>query len=85
MTTSVTQYAAALGGDLGQKASAASAASTAATALASEATTRLSSVEGVNLDEELVNLTTYQQAYNASARLVQASQNMINTLLDVVP
>jgi flagellar hook-associated protein 1 FlgK len=84
MTTSVAQYAAALGGDLGQKASAATAAGAAATALAGEATTRLSSVEGVNLDEELVNLTTYQQAYNASARLVQASQNMINTLLDVV-
>jgi len=85
MTTSVAQYAAQLGGSLGQQASAADAANTAATSLQTEAQTRLQSVEGVNLDEELVNLTTYQQAYNASARLVQASQNMINTLLDVVP
>jgi flagellar hook-associated protein FlgK len=31
-----------------------------------------------------VNLTTYQQAYNASARLVTASQDMFNTLLNMV-
>jgi flagellar hook-associated protein 1 FlgK len=85
MTTSVSQYAANLAGALGQQASAADSANTAATAVQSEAQTRLQSVEGVNLDEELVNLTTYQQAYNASARLIQASQNMVNTLLDVVP
>jgi flagellar hook-associated protein 1 len=84
-TTSVTQYAANLGGALGQQASAADSANTAATSVQTEAQTRLQSVEGVNLDEELVNLTTYQQAYNASARLVQASKDMINTLLDIVP
>ena len=80
MTTSVAQYAANLAGAIGQQASAADSANTAATAVQTEAQTRLQSVEGVNLDEELVNLTTYQQAYNASARLIQASQNMINTL-----
>ncbi len=84
-TTSVAQYAANIAGAIGQQASAADSANTAATAVQTEAQTRLQSVEGVNLDEELVNLTTYQQAYNASARLIQASQNMINTLLDVVP
>ena len=85
MATTVNQYAAILGGDLGQRASAADSANTAAASVQTEAQTRLSSVEGVNLDEELVNLTTFQQAYNASARLVQASQAMINTLLDIVP
>jgi flagellar hook-associated protein 1 FlgK len=84
MVTSVSQYAANLAGALGQQASAADSADKAAAAVQTEATTRLQSVEGVNLDQELVNLTTYQQAYNASARLIQASQNMINTLLDVV-
>jgi flagellar hook-associated protein 1 FlgK len=85
MTTTVSQYAANLGGDLGQRANAAASADTAATSLKSEAQTRLQSVEGVNLDEELVNLSTYQQAYSASARLIQASQNMIQTLLNMVP
>jgi len=83
--TSVNQYAAQLGGDLGQRASAAATAKTSASAVQTEAQTRLQSVEGVNLDEELVNLTTFQQAYNASARLIQASKDMINTLLDTVP
>jgi len=85
MTTTVAQYAANLAGALGQQSSAADSADTAATAVQTEAQTRLQSVEGVNLDQELVNLTTYQQAYNASARLVQASQNMISTLLDIIP
>ena len=85
MTASVTQYAANLGGDLGQRASAADTANSSASSVQTEAQTRLQSVEGVNLDEELVNLTTFQQAYNASARLVQASKAMIDTLLDIVP
>jgi flagellar hook-associated protein 1 FlgK len=85
MTTTIAQYAANLAGALGQQASAADSADTAAAAVQTEAQTRLQSVEGVNLDQELVDLTTYQQAYNASARLVQASQNMISTLLDIIP
>jgi flagellar hook-associated protein 1 len=83
--TSVSQYAANMAGAIGQQASAATSAATAATSVQTEAQTRLQSVEGVNLDEELVNLTTYQQAYNASSRLIQASKDMINTLLDMVP
>ena len=85
MTTTVAQYAANLAGALGQQTSAADSADTTAAAVQTEAQTRLQSVEGVNLDQELVNLTTFQQAYNASARLVQASQNMITTLLDIIP
>jgi len=84
-TTSVTQYGAQLAGDIGQQASAADEAGKAAAAVQTQAQTRLQSVEGVNLDEELVNLTTYQQAYSASARLIQASQAMINTLLNMIP
>ncbi|MGH6958186.1 MAG: flagellar hook-associated protein FlgK [Caulobacteraceae bacterium] len=85
MTTSITQYAANLAGAIGQQSKAADTADTAAAALQTETQTRLQSVEGVNLDEELVNLTTYQQAYNASARLIQANQNMIQSLLNMVP
>jgi flagellar hook-associated protein 1 FlgK len=83
-TTTITQYAANLGGDLGQLASAVQSASTAAASLQTTTQTQLQSVEGVNLDQELVNLTTYQQAYSASARLIQASKDMIDTLLDMI-
>ena len=84
MKTTVSQYAAQLGGDLGQRASTADNANTAATAIQTEAGTRLSSATGVNLDQELVNLTTYQQAYAASAQLINASKSMYNSLLSMM-
>src|SRR5579864_4049443 len=84
ITTSVAQYAAILAGSLGQQSSSADAAAKAATSLQTEAKSRLQSVEGVNLDEELVNLTTYQQAYNASARLVQAGKDMLSILIGII-
>jgi flagellar hook-associated protein 1 FlgK len=49
-----------------------------------EATTRRSAVESVNLDEELSNMMVYQQAYNASARLITVVQQMYDALLDAV-
>ena len=83
-STTVNQYGAQLAGALGNQAAAAAQASTNAQAVQTEANARLQSVEGVNLDQELVNLTTYQQAYNASARLVTASQDMFTALLNMV-
>jgi flagellar hook-associated protein 1 len=82
-TSSATQYGAQLGGSIGDQASAASTANTEATAVQSEANSQLQSVEGVNLDQELVKLTTYQQAYSASARLVTATQDMFTALLNM--
>ena len=41
------------------------------TTLLERSSESLSKSTGVNLDEELVNLTTYQQAYSASGRLIQ--------------
>ncbi|MFI4934494.1 MAG: flagellar hook-associated protein FlgK [Caulobacterales bacterium] len=85
ISTSVTRYASQLAGALGEKASAAADANTSAKAVQTEANTRLQSVEGVNIDQELVTLTTYQQAYSASARLLQAAKDMMDTLLGIVP
>ena len=53
-------------------------------AIKTEADSRLSSYEGVNMDEELVNLTKYQQAFNASARMITAASQMYDTLLAMV-
>ena len=55
----------------------------AAESVLTEADTRRQSVEGVNLDEELINMTTYQQAFNASARVIQASKDLFDTLLNM--
>jgi flagellar hook-associated protein 1 FlgK len=38
-------------------------------------------VSGVNLDEEAANLIMYQQAYNASAQIIQISRSLFDTLL----
>ncbi|MCP8687552.1 flagellar hook-associated protein FlgK [Marinobacterium sedimentorum] len=43
-----------------------------------------SSLTGVNLDEEAARLVQFQQAYQASARLIAASQTIFDSLLAVV-
>jgi flagellar hook-associated protein 1 FlgK len=80
---SVSDYAAELSGMIGTKAGNADNAQKSAAAMSTQADTQRSSVEGVNLDEELVNLTTYQQSYNACSRLVQASSDMFKVLLQM--
>jgi flagellar hook-associated protein 1 FlgK len=80
-TSTLNNYAAQVAGSIANTSSEASSAASTASSLATEAQSRLSGAEGVNLDSELVSLTTYQQAYNASARLIQASSDLFNTLL----
>ena len=38
---------------------------------------------GVSLDEELMHLTTYQQAYAAGARLLTVVNQLYDTLLQI--
>jgi flagellar hook-associated protein 1 FlgK len=38
-------------------------------------------VSGVNLDEEAAKLLQYQQAYQASAKMIQIAQNIFDTLI----
>ena len=83
-TSTLSNYSAALSARIGAAASNADTNQTNATAAATEAQSRRSGVEGVNLDQELVSLTTYQQAYNASARLLTAAKDMYDTLLALV-
>ena len=83
LTSTLSQYGAQLSGAVAQAATTAANNSTNAQAVSNEADSRRSSVEGVNLDEELTNLTTYQQSYNASARLIQAVSNLFQILLQL--
>jgi flagellar hook-associated protein 1 FlgK len=82
--TSVSAYGSELAGQVGAMASNASDHADAANALLSQATAQRSARQGVNLDTELVNLTTFQQSYNASARLIQAAKDMYDTLLQMI-
>ncbi len=81
---SIASFAAQIAGLIGLKASNASTAQATADATAKQAAAQFSSVTGVSLDQELVNLTTYQQAYSASSRLIQAASTMYDTLLQMV-
>lgn len=81
---SLGEYAARLAGNVGNRAARAERAEAAALSVKSAADLKRSDVEGVNMDEELANMTLYQQAYNASARLIQAAKEMTDTLLSIV-
>jgi flagellar hook-associated protein 1 FlgK len=81
---SVSRYAGEFGGSIGREAASAETRAKSAEAVLKEANARRQSVEGVNLDEELVNLTTYQQAFNASARMIQAANDLFDILVQMV-
>ncbi len=55
----------------------------AANALLTQATSSAQSVSGVNLDEEATNLLRYQQAYQASSKIMQIAQTVFNSLLQL--
>ena len=84
MKTSLLRYAADFSGTIARKAAAAESRKDAAEAVAIEVDTQRQAEEGVNLDEELINLTTYQQAFNASARLIQATKDMFDVLTNMI-
>ena len=44
----------------------------------------LSEFAGVSLDEEAAHLLEFQQAYQASARLLQTARELFESLMDVV-
>jgi flagellar hook-associated protein 1 FlgK len=39
-------------------------------------------VKGVSIDEEVSNMIKYQQAFNASARVITAADEMINKVVN---
>jgi len=42
------------------------------------------SVSGVNLDEEMINLVKFQSAYDASAKMISATDELLQTVLNMV-
>lgn len=72
---------AALLGDVGSRTQTAQAAADVSARLQEEAVSRQQNVAGVDLDEEAANLLRFQQAYQAAARVIQASQSLFESLL----
>jgi flagellar hook-associated protein 1 FlgK len=82
--TSIMDYAARLAGHAGVRAEALDAARAAAESVRQEVRERRMSEEGVNLDEELVKMTTYQQAYAAASRMITAARDLYDIVLNMV-
>jgi flagellar hook-associated protein 1 FlgK len=40
------------------------------------------SISGVSLDEEMLNMVKYQQAYNAAARVMSVMNDLIDTVIN---
>ena len=68
---------------LGSQLQGANAAADTSAAVAGRAAADLSGEVGVNLDEEAARLIQYQQAYQASAKVLQAAQSLLDTILSL--
>jgi flagellar hook-associated protein 1 FlgK len=66
---------------IGSKANEVEAIGAAQQGLADHATTALQSLAGVNLDEEAANLLRYQQAYQASAKVLAIASTLFDAIL----
>lgn len=82
--TSISDYAARLAGHAGVRAEALEASKLAAQSVREEVRARRMGEEGVNLDEELIKMTTYQQAYAAASRMIQAARDLYDITLNMV-
>ena len=82
-TSSLSDYAATFYQNLATQSNAVTANQTTQDDRLTEAQSRLSSNSGVNLDEELTNLTSYQQAYSASARILTVVDQLYQALFQI--
>lgn len=82
-TTSLAVFASRLGGEAGRLAADAARAATGAAAVSNAANDRRAQMESVSLDDELIRMTTYQNAYAASARVIQAATEMLDILMAI--
>jgi flagellar hook-associated protein 1 FlgK len=82
-TTTAANYLSSMYQDVGTRQATADNNATSAQSKMTAVQAQMSSTDGVNLDEELSNMVTFQQAYNAGARLIQVVENLYDELLSV--
>jgi len=83
VNTTMGSYAGAILADMATQASITNKIKDDRVALSRDLTARLDGKTGVNLDEELADMVIYQNAYNASARLISTAREMFDTLLSI--
>jgi flagellar hook-associated protein 1 FlgK len=70
--------------DIGTQASNASDAQSTQTDLLNQAESLRTQVSGVSLDEQAAQLLQFQQAYQASSKMISVVNEMMQTLMDMV-
>lgn len=70
-------------GDVGFETAAANSALQAQNSLLNQLSADREAVSGVNLDEEMIDMTRYQQSYEAAARFLTVAQQMTDTLINL--
>ena len=75
---------AALIAQVGVRAQSAQYASSVSGAVATSLETQRTGVSGVNLDEEAAKLLQFQQAYQASAKMLQVAQGIFDSVVQAV-
>ncbi|MFZ4287604.1 flagellar hook-associated protein FlgK [Variovorax sp. HJSM1_2] len=70
--------------EIGVRTQSAQYAATVSQAIAANAASDKASVSGVNLDEEAAKLIQYQQAYQASSKMIQVAQTIFDSMLQSV-
>ncbi len=83
-TQSLLKAASSLVARVGQTASQTSLSLDAQASIQAQTIAEQQSVSGVNLDEEAANLLKYQQAYQASAHVIQVADELFQTLINAV-
>ncbi len=81
---SMTDGYASLIAEVGVRTQSAQYAATVSQAIAANAASDKASVSGVNLDEEAAKLIQYQQAYQASSKMIQVAQTIFDSMLQSV-
>lgn len=82
-TTNIQDFYGQMVSYVGNRASVAEISLTAQEASKQQVTLNREEISGVNLDEEAANLIRYQQAYQASSRVIQVAQDMFKNLLEI--
>lgn len=77
------EFLTSLMGQIGSAASAASSDNTVQQATLSQLTSQRNALSGVSLDEEAANLTQYQRAYEAAAKLFSITDEMMASALNL--
>jgi flagellar hook-associated protein 1 FlgK len=83
-TATLNSFLSTMVGQIGQQVASAKTDNDHQTAILNNLTNQRESISGVSIDEEMINLIKYQMGYNAAGKLVQTTNDMLETLMGLL-